>query len=398
MHRSILVLLFGLIATACGGFSAGQGVDELLVDASTAESFDVPQILASEREDVPSALRDIGSFDVALVDRNQVLSGGPPPDGIPSIDEPRFLNVGDVGFLDDREPVIVLEVADQARIYPIQILIWHEIVNDTIDDVPVSITYCPLCNSAIAYDARVGDRVLEFGTSGRLFASAMVMYDRQTESLWTHIDGRAVVGELVGTELELLPVSTVAWADARKDHADALVLSRDTGHDRQYGVNPYEGYTSRSAPLSFFRGAIDDRASAMARVVGLRVNEESLAVPVDDLAVDGVAEVIVDGEPIVVWHKAGAASSLDSLVIENGDDIGAVGAFVPVAADGTALSFTRTLDGTFVDDQTGTSWSVLGRAVSGPLEGSQLERVEHLDTFWFAWATYQPDTLLVVMP
>ena len=144
--------------------------------------------------------------------------GGPPPTAIPSIDEPRFVRAEDARFIHDREPVVVVEAAGETRAYPIQILTWHEIVNDTIAGVPVAVTYCPLCNSAIAFDARLGEPSPRVRDLRGLYGSAMVMYDRQTESLWTHYDGTAVLGELLGAELTRLATATVGWADFRSAH------------------------------------------------------------------------------------------------------------------------------------------------------------------------------------
>ncbi len=134
--------------------------------------------------------------------------------------------------------MLAIEIDGEARAYPIQIMTWHEIVNDTIAGIPVAISYCPLCNSASAYERRLGGEIVDFGTSGLLYRSALVMYDRQTESLWSHFTGEAVAGELTGERLETVPVSTVAWEDWRDTNPDGLVLSRDTGHRRPYGQKP----------------------------------------------------------------------------------------------------------------------------------------------------------------
>ena len=222
-----LVVATLLLAAAC---SNGTSTDENAssgtgsVDrGATTEATDpvtpvtVPQVEASPPQVTASALKDRYDewFPDPLVDPAEVRSGGPPPDGIPSIDTPTFLHAGDVDFLEDTEPVLALQIDDDARAYPVQILIWHEIVNDTVDGIPVVVTYCPLCNSAIAYDRRAADRVLDFGTSGLLYNSALVMYDRQTESLWSQFTAQAVIGELTGTTLDVFPVSTVSWVDWR---------------------------------------------------------------------------------------------------------------------------------------------------------------------------------------
>ncbi len=394
------VLGLALVAAACGGgggsddSTAGgartQGGAPSGVDRGTPRA--VEQVAATPPEDVPSALADPrhDDFPEALVDPDELVSGGPAPDGIPSIDEPKFLRADEVGFLADDEPVLALEVGGEARAYPVQILIWHEIVNDTVDGVPVAVTYCPLCNSAVAYDRRLGDRVLEFGTSGMLYNSALVMYDRQTESLWSHFTGEAVIGHLTGAQLDVYPMATVAWADWRDAHPDGLVLSRDTGFDRNYGENPYPGYDDVDSSPFLFEGEVDGRLAAMERVVGIAGEGDVVAVRLDKLDEQGVVEVDGGDGPLVVWVEPGVVSALDSSAVSAGREVGATGVFVP-EADGQDLTFERADDG-FIDDQTGSRWNVLGQAVGGPLEGSSLEPVAHLDTFWFAWAAYEPDT------
>ncbi len=343
---------------------------------------------------LPPRQLDTERFPTSLIPRDRIVSGGPPPDGIPSIDDPVFQPVGEVDWIADAEPVLALRVGDQVRAYPVQIMLWHEIVNDTISGVPVAVTYCPLCNSAVAFERRVDGRLLEFGTSGALYQSAMVMYDRQTESLWTHFDGRAVVGDLVGAELDLLPVSTVSWRDFRMAHPGAGVLSRDTGVDRPYGENPYGAYDQRDAPLTgFFVGDPDARTAAMRRIVGVNDGGASLAVATDQLARVGVLAADLDGRPVTLWHAPGTASALGDRAVAQGDDVGASGVF-RAERDGRVLSFARRGD-RFVDDQTGTTWNILGEGIDGPLAGERLDAIPHVDTFWFAWATYRPGTTLL---
>jgi len=392
----------GLLAGACGD-DGDTSSDPAPTERSesTAGSADqatgttVDQVEPSPAEDVPSALDDPNdaSFPDPLVDPDDLLFGGPPPDGIPAIDEPKFLEPDQVDFLEEVEPVMALQIGDDARAYPMQIMTWHEIVNDTVDGIPVAATYCPLCNTAIAYDRRLGDRVLDFGTSGMLYNSALVMYDRQTESLWSHFTAQAIIGHLAGQELDVYPVAIVSWADWRQAHPDGLVLSRDTGHDRNYGRNPYPGYDDIDSPAFLFRGRIDDRLAPKERVVGIERDGDAVAVRHDALTDRGVLEVDVGGTELVVWLQPGTASALDRASLAAGKDVGASGVFIPVV-DGRTLSFRRTDDG-FVDDQTGSRWSVLGQAVDGPLTGKTVEPVAHVDTFYFAWASYLPDTRIV---
>ncbi len=328
-----------------------------------------------------------------LVDVDRLISGGPPPDGIPAIDEPRFTTADQVDFLAESEPVLALDLDGIARAYPVQVVIWHEIVNDTVGGTPLAVTYCPLCNSALAFDRRAAGRVLTFGVSGRLYNSDLVMFDRQTKSLWPQLEGRAVAGVLTGTELAAITVQTVPWGVWRDAHPRGQVLTRDTGYDRDYGRNPYVGYDQPDTDPFLLDVEADDRLPAKTRVVGLGEGAAAVAVVTSELQDDGVREVTVDSSPVVLLALPGLASALDTAEVADGRDVGVTGAFSPVV-NGQRVTFRRVEAG-FVDDQTGSAWSVLGRATSGPLAGTQLDRVRHVDTFWFAWVLFQPDTDLV---
>lgn len=381
-----------LLLAACAGTGTGtaSGPSEGEITPVTVE-----QAPTSAEEDVPSALEDISADGLPqpLVSPDDLTAGGPPPDGIPPIDEPRFLPTGGVDFLDDAEPVLAFQIGDDARAYPVQIMIWHEIVNDTVDGVPVSVTYCPLCNTAVAVDRRAGERTLSFGTSGLLYQSSLVMYDRQTESLWSHFTGDSIAGVLTGTELESLPVATVSWKDWREAHPDGLVLSRQTGSERDYGANPYPGYDDIDNPPFLFDGPVDGRLAAKERIVGIALDSTPTAVRLEPLLTEGVIATEVEGTPIVAWALPGTTSALDSEQVGEGRDVGATGVFHSTL-DGQVRTFLRR-DGGFVDTETGSTWDVLGRAVDGPLTGRQLEPVEHVDTFWFAWGAFAPDTTVV---
>jgi hypothetical protein len=347
-----------------------------------------------EASALPPRHLDEDLFPESLIDRTRIVSGGPPADGIPSIDEPVFQPASEVDWLEDGEAVLALDHDAGVRAYPVRVMTWHEIVNDRIDGIPVAVTYCPLCNSAVAFDRRLDGRELEFGTSGALYLSALVMYDRQTESLWTHFDGRAVVGTLVGSQLELLAVSTVPWSEFRQAHPDAGVLTTDTGYERDYGRNPYVGYEDLERPLSgFHTTSTDPRAPAMSRVVGLVGTDGAVAVATELLEDEGVVTTTLDGRAATVWRAPGLASSLDDRDVSGGRDVGATGAFF-VDGDDDPQQFELRGD-RFVDAETGSTWDLFGRAVDGPLTGHQLEPITHLDTFWFAWASYQPQTRLL---
>ena len=380
------------------------GTDATIARVTSGEPFAVDQIASSPNNVTESGIdawqdRNVpAGFPEPLIELDEIRSGGPPPDGIPPVDEPKFLEPAAVDFLRDNEPVLALSIDGEARAYPVQILTWHEIVNDTVGGVPVSVTYCPLCNSALAYDRRVtidgADEILDFGTSGLLWNSSLVMYDRQTETLWSHFTGEGVFGQLTGIELDDYPVSTVAWSTWRDAYPDGLVLSQDTGFSRSYGSNPYPGYDNVNGVPFLFQGEVDGRYTAMTRILGIERNDHAVGVPLPDLEEQRVITGELDGEPFVAWWAAGTASALDSRDIASGYDVGATGVFFD-EVDGNQLTFTPGSDGEFIDDQTGSTWNVLGKSVSGELEGSQLEALPHVDTFWFAWSTFQPDTEIV---
>ncbi len=391
LRRRMATLAF--LAVLAGACSPDTGTEQA-GGGGEVKAVSLEQVPGGSREDTLSALVDPDDprLPTPLVDTDELRAGGPPPDGIPSVEEPTFLRAGDASFLADDEPVLALEVDAEARAYPVQILTWHEIVNDSVAGVPVAVTYCPLCNSAVAYDRRLGDRVLSFGVSGLLYRSALVMFDRQTESLWTHYTGQAIAGTLTGQELDTFPVSTVSWSDWRGEHPDGWVMSRNTGHRRSYGNNPYPGYDDVNSSPFLFEGRVDDRLAAKTRVLGIGDEDGAIAIVLDELAESSLVAVEVGGRSLVAFHKPGTASALDDRTVAGGRDVGATGVFDRVV-DGQKLTF-RSDGGRFVDEQTGSTWTILGTAVGGPLVGRQLSPVEHVDTFWFAWAAYLPETVI----
>jgi hypothetical protein len=307
----------------------------------------------------------------------EISSGGPPRDGIPPIDRPTFETVGQAqSWLEPQEPVIHVAIGSDVRAYPLQILTWHEIVNDKVGDVPVAITFCPLCNTAIAFDRRLEGRTLDFGTSGNLRHSDLVMWDRQTESWWQQITGEAIVGELTGRQLQMIPATIVAWEAFAGQFPDGRVLSRETGFDRNYGDNPYVGYDRVDTPPFLFDGEVDGRLPPKERVVTISLGGEDVAIPFSTLAARRVT-----------------ASALDQAEIAASRDVGASGVFKP-EVDGLRLTFAWD-DDAFVDRETGSCWSVLGQATAGPLQGKHLTSVVHANHFWFAWAVFKPGTRIV---
>ena len=261
----------------------------------------------------------------------------------------------------------------------------------------MSVTYCPLCNTTIAFEREFLGRVLEFGTTGRLRHSDLVMYDRQTETWWQQATGEGLVGEYAGERLTLVPATVMSWRAVKEQRPSARVLSRDTGFPRdvtqRYGTNPYQGYDRGSGPWrQFFRfGRKDGRLKAMERVVALEHDDEYLAVPFSILAVERVADVRVGGLDVVVFWAPGTASAVDNSTIADGRDVGSSSTFSPEAG-GRRLTFEPAGNGRFRDRETRSTWNLSGRAIAGVLAGAQLTEIIHGNHFWFSWAVFRPDT------
>jgi hypothetical protein len=328
-----IVLALGVVAVALASVGCREGEGESSPGSAASASLD-------DDLNVPTAGWDT-DFSRHTVPLSEFQSGGPGKDGIPSLDEQRFESVEGAGdWLADREPVIELELDGAARAYPIQILVWHEIVNDEIAETPVAVTFCPLCNTALVFDRRLDGRVLDFGTTGNLRNSDLVMYDRQTESWWQQFGGEAVVGELAGATLEQLPAQIVAWEDFAIEHPDGEVLSQDTGFERDYGRNPYAGYDDvDSGPLFPAAGVDDDRLLPKERVVFIERGDEAVAIPFSQLAKATTMSVEVDGERLEVQWVPGVRSALDSSFIAGGREVGA--AEVTSAESGEAVPFDQ---------------------------------------------------------
>lgn len=254
-------------------------------------------------------------FSKTSIDLTKIFSGGPSKDGIPSIDDPSFLPVAQITDLGPQEPVIALHVNGQARAYPLRVMMWHEIVNDEIGGVPVTVTYCPLCNSSIVFERRLDGVVLDFGTTGNLRNSDLVMYDRQTQSWWQQFLGQAIVGSMTGKTLKIIPSRLESFEIFKQRAPNGQVLVPVAPNMRRYGANPYVGYDSRDVPYSFFQGEMPEGIDAMVRVVV--VDGEAWSLPM--LSSQGVLNA---GGGMEIRWQAGQNSALDSGRISRGRDVG----------------------------------------------------------------------------
>jgi hypothetical protein len=285
--------------------------------------------LFANAADVPASWKSAWpqtDFSRIEVDPSEIFSGGPPKDGIPAISGPEMMAASAEDGLDAREPVMVLELDGQpARAYPVRYLMWHEIVNDVAGDVPVAVTFCPLCNSGLIFDRRLDGQVLEFGVSGMLRFSDMVMFDRQTESWWQQFQGRAIVGAFLGAELTALPALLESWQGYAARNPDGLVMAEPTGYRRNYGSNPYAGYDSGS--FSLYNGEMPPSGiDPVARVV--RVGNR--AWPLARLAEAGE---ITEAGYRLSWAK-GQASALDTSIIGAGREVGDVRVYDAATGEG----------------------------------------------------------------
>jgi hypothetical protein len=337
--------------------------DEILVDENGEE------IIVDERaERETDGLRHSINLD-------DIQIGNPRMDGIPSIDDPSYETVyaADL-YLDDNGDGIVVEVGGLARFYPFQILVWHEIVNDSFAGEDLLVTFCPLCYTGIVYDRTVDNHVLEFGVSGKLWNSNLLMYDRDTVSYWSQALGEAVVGGYTGTKLETYPFLIMTWDAFKDSYPGGQVLSRDTGFERDYTQDPYEsdGYYE-SADVWFTLSHEDGRLHAKELVFGYYDGEEARAYPSDSVE---EADVINEDGRLVFWD----------------DEVEAVRAYLNIV-DGKKLEFEKTED-FLQDDLTGSLWNYDGEAVSGDYRGIVLAPIVLKSSFWFSWATSYPETTI----
>jgi hypothetical protein len=329
MGRSLRALLLGGVLLVVGGAGvAPKGVSVAEINGKVAAAMASIGPLAGLGEGDPPAGLTAGwktDFTRHTVPLSEFQSGGPGKDGIPALDHPRFASAARTSYLRPQEPVIELNVRGSARAYPLQILIWHEIVNDRVRSEAVAVTFCPLCNTALVFDRRVRGRLLDFGTTGNLRDSDLVMYDRQTESWWQQFGGEGVVGRYAGARLRQLPARIVSWRAFARAHPHGLVLSRDTGYRRPYGDNPYTGYDDVNSPPFFpVKGLSDTRLPPKERVVFIQRGRAAVAVPFPVLARERVVRVAVGGHRLVVRLTGNASSALDSAVIASGRAIGTV--------------------------------------------------------------------------
>lgn len=279
-------------------------------------------------------------FDLsnAIIPQDQIMRGGPPKDGIPAISNPKLIKASQADFLGDKDRIVGINIDGVTKAYPISILNWHEIVNDKINEQNFAITYCPLCGTAVAFDANIDGKVTEFGVSGLLYNSDVLLYDRNTDSLWSQISTQSISGEMVGTKLKMIPISHTTWRDWQQKHPDTLVLSDETGFFRDYTRDPYAGYGE--SPALYFQ--VNNRAPSTYHPKELVVGVEF----------GGVFKAY----PFIELEKNDLASFTDSV-------------------NGTNITI---------------HWDEENRAVT--ITDANDKEIAGIQGFWFAWFAFHPDT------
>lgn len=340
-----------------------QGTTNLVTqnDTPTISAFS-----ASEHVQTTNGIKHIVPLD-------EIKSGGPPKDGIPSIDKPKFVDASEANFISDDELIIGLNINGQKKAYPLFILVWHEIVNDEFGDAYVAVTYCPLCFTSQVFDRMVDGQVTEFGTSGKLYNSNLVMYDRNTDSMWSQALGKAIVGKLTGYELKKVPFDLARWSDWKSRYPDTLILTTETGFSRPYGVDPYGDYYTNPQVIFPVKNR-DDRMHPKEIILGFDTDAKYKSYKIADVESEEIINDTVGGKNIVLVSVAPYM----------------VRAFERTV-DGQTLEFVFD-NAKIKDKQTGTLWNLEGIAISGPLQGKNLQRVAYSPGFWFEWVAFHPET------
>ena len=352
----------------------------LAVMAVSFEKDSPPQVVISN----PSISVDETSSQLVIMETDgvkhsipldKIKSGGPPKDGIPSIDSPVFAKVQDSNFMSDSDTVIGLDINGETKAYPLFILVWHEIVNDEVGGVPVSVTYCPLCYTNQVFERIIDGKTVEFGTSGKLYNSNLLMYDRLTESYWSQALGEAVKGELTGYKLDLVPFDVITWGDWKQQHPDTLVLTTDTGHLRSYATDPYGNYYTEPR-IMFPVEHRDDRMHPKEIILGFHHDGIYKAYKQNDVEENVVINDSIGKDSILLVSQFSENSRAFDRTLEN-----------------EILEFSY-VEGKIIDTNTHSEWNYDGLSISGPLKGEQLERLSMSPGFWFEWMAFHPDTLV----
>lgn len=293
ISRRNLFIVIGIIIVGTALFSIFMNNKDSATSSIPSESYSVPE--------------------------DEIISGGPAKDGIPPIDNPKFISIKEAQeLLTDDDLGIALTVGSDSRFYPYRILVWHEIVNDTFGGERLLVTYCPLCLSGIVFIPEVKEELVEFGTSGKLYQSNLVMYDRKTDSLWSQVLGEAIAGEMVGTKLKAIPSDVIKFGNWVSENPTGIVLSQDTGFSRSYDRDPYGDYYTNTGtyfPLS----NTDDRLKEKDLILGIVINGQAKAYLPSAVKDKGEVEDTVGGKIIIARY----VEEIDSVRLfeKNGEEL-----------------------------------------------------------------------------
>ena len=355
------------------------------------------------------ALTTRGQEDSSPADRPILVPPPPPvdlgqvyellePDSIMAISAPQYAPVEEAdNFMNPREQLISVVINGQARAFPLPILSRHEIVNDVIGGEPVAITWCPLCYTALVFSRQIDGReeLLTFGVSGKLLNNTLVMFDRQTKSLWSQLYGAAIDGPLAGTRLSFFSSTLTDWQSWREHYPEGLVLSKPlicaqfdcgtyaTNPRGSYDIDPYTSYylTDREGVV-FSNIPRDDGASRgrpKERILGLRIAGVERAYPFQQLTVERLTNDVVNGQPVLIWFDPDTSTGV-AFLRRLGDEL-------------LTFKSSSTSPGTLIDDQSGSEWSALsGTAVSGKYRGERLQPLVTTTAFAFGWYSYFPQS------
>jgi hypothetical protein len=329
----------------------------------------------------------------------EIQWGGVTVDGIPALDNPAMLTADDAGYLEPGDAVFGLTVNGESRAYPLRIVDWHEMANDVIGGVPVSLAYCTLCGAAIAYDGRGPDGVTyTFGSSGFLYRSNKLMYDRQTRTLWNHLTGEPVLGELAATDLRLnlLPVVLTTWEDWRTDHPDTLVVDVNTGFNRDYSTGAaYADYFADEGTM-FPVWQRSDLLDAKAQIYALQIDGRPKAYPIDAFAGEPVINDMV-GEVPVVLIGSGEAVVLEGSSRRTGiPQTWSAGSEIRAYERGNEIFKPGEALGEVLDSE-GRVWQISEEALVGP-GGETRDRLPGHLAYWFGWFAFFPETEVYGLP
>ncbi len=323
-----------------------------------------------------------------------------PKGSFPTLDYPKFVSKSEgMRMFFTKEPVIVVAIDGFAKAYPLNILTMHEISNDVLNEIPILVTYCPLCNSGIVYNRSLQfngkDYLLEFEASGMLRNSDMVMLDRTTETLWQQLMGTAIVGIYDQAQLNIIPSLIISVEEFFIRYPNGKILSKKTGFteiEKRYGYNPYKKYDEKLNPLQQFfdNNKVDKRLPAMERVVDIEHNGDYKIYTFKSIAKRGVINDVFKTNKIVLFYKSGTVSILDENDISASKNIGSVTVFNAIV-EKQHLTFKKKT-GIFIDNETNSKWDITGYCYAGKLQGKQLPIEPHSNHFAFAWLAFHPDS------